>query len=181
MSAPYVPQIALYRQWLKDTRGLSFDSYDAMWRWSTRDLDTYWRSIWDYFRIQSPEAPGAVLGRRDMPHAEWFPGAQVNYTAQIFRHVEAAHAAGRPAVITLNEKGVRRELSWPELKRQSASLALHLQAQGVQKGDRVAAYIYVSADRERRIQTHRVSPAEGVEAAKVIARALTDAITGGSR
>lgn len=47
-------------------------------------------------------------------------------------------------------------------------------------GDRVAAYIYVSADRERRIQTHRVSPAEGVEAAKVIARALTEAIMGGS-
>lgn len=43
-------------------------------------------------------------------------------------------------------------------------------------GDRVAAYIYVSEDRERRIQTKRVSPAEGVEAAKVIARALTDAI-----
>ena len=141
MSAPYVPQIALYRQWLKDTRGLSFDSYDAMWRWSTQDLDTYWQSIWDYFRIQSPEAPRAVLGRRDMPHAEWFPGAQVNYAAQIFRHVDAAHAAGLPAVITLNEKGVRRELSWPELKRQSASLALHLQAQGVQKGDRVAAYL----------------------------------------
>ncbi|WP_267425998.1 hypothetical protein [Methylobacterium sp. GC_Met_2] len=47
-------------------------------------------------------------------------------------------------------------------------------------GERVAAYIYVAAERERRIQTNRLSPAEGVEAAKVIARALTDAITGGS-
>ncbi len=47
-------------------------------------------------------------------------------------------------------------------------------------GDRVAAYIYVAAERERRIQTHRVSPAEGIEAAKVIARALTDAIADGS-
>jgi acetoacetyl-CoA synthetase len=141
MSAPYVPQIALYRQWLKDTRGLSFDSYDAMWRWSTTDLDTYWQSIWDYFRIQSPQPPKAVLGRRDMPNTEWFPGAEVNYVAQVFRHVDAAHAAGRPAVIALNEKGVRRELSWPELKRQSASLALHLRAQGVRKGDRVVAYL----------------------------------------
>lgn len=47
-------------------------------------------------------------------------------------------------------------------------------------GDRVAAYIYVAAGRERQIQTKRVSPAEGVAAAKVIARALTDTITGGS-
>lgn len=47
-------------------------------------------------------------------------------------------------------------------------------------GDVVAAYIYVAAGRERQTQTRRLSPAEGVEAAKVIARALTAAITGGS-
>lgn len=50
----------------------------------------------------------------------------------------------------------------------------------VDVGDRVAAYIYVAAGRERQIQTKRVSPAEGLAAAKAIARALTDAITGGS-
>ena len=47
--------------------------------------------------------------------------------------------------------------------------------------DRVAAYIYVAAGRERQVQTNRLSPAEGVEAAKVIARALTDAIAGSGR
>ena len=46
--------------------------------------------------------------------------------------------------------------------------------------DRVAAYIYVAAERERRVQTNRLSPVEGVEVAKVIARALTDAIASGS-
>ena len=35
----------------------------------------------------------------------------------------------------------RRELAWPELRRQVAALALHLRAQGVQPGDRVAAYL----------------------------------------
>jgi hypothetical protein len=47
-------------------------------------------------------------------------------------------------------------------------------------GDVVAAYIYVAAGRERQTQTRRVSPAEGLAAAKVIARALTDAIERGS-
>ena len=76
-----------------------------------------------------------------MPGAEWFPGAQVNYAQQVLRHVDAAHGAGQPAVISRNEKGLQRELSWPELRRQVASLALHLQAQGVRPGDRVAAYL----------------------------------------
>jgi len=33
MTAPHIPQITLYRQWLQKTRGLHFDSYDALWRW----------------------------------------------------------------------------------------------------------------------------------------------------
>jgi acetoacetyl-CoA synthetase len=45
-----------------------------------------------------------------------------------------------PAVISRNEQGQQRELSWPELQRQVAALALH-RAQGVAKGDRVAAYL----------------------------------------
>ena len=140
-TAPHIPQIRLYQEWLATERGLHFDNYDALWRWSTTELDAFWQSIWDYFDLQSPTAHTAVLECNVMPGASWFPGAQVNYAQQVFRHVEAAHAAGFLAVIGRNEKGHATELSWPELRRQVASLALHLQAQGVQPGDRVAAYL----------------------------------------
>ncbi|KAA0117913.1 hypothetical protein CIW48_27320 [Methylobacterium sp. P1-11] len=40
-----------------------------------------------------------------------------------------------------------------------------------------ALYVYISADRERRLQTGRLSPEEGVEAARICARALTDALS----
>jgi len=81
-----------------------------------------------------------------MPGAEWFPGAQGNYAQQVFRHVAAAEAAGVPAILSHGEASLAngeaaRELGWAELRRQSASLALHLKAQGVQPGDRVAAYL----------------------------------------
>ncbi len=140
-AAAFVPQIRLYQNWLRDQRGLTFDNYDALWRWSITDLNAFWQSIWDYFEIMSPTPHQAALVKNAMPGAEWFSGAQVNYAQQAFRHVEAAHAAGFAAIISRNEKGVHRELSWPELKRQAASMALHLKAQGVQPGDRVAAYL----------------------------------------
>ena len=140
-AAPFVPQLRLYQDWLRAQRGLEFADYDALWRWSVTDLDAFWQSVWDYCAMQSPTPHRSVLARNVMPGAEWFPGAQVNYTQQVLRHVDAAHAAGHPAVISRNEKGEHRELSWPELRRQVASLALHLQAQGVQPGDRVAAYL----------------------------------------
>jgi len=135
---PNIPQIRRYQDWLRSQRGLHFDNYHALWRWSVTDLDAYWQSIWDYFDMQSPTPHAAVLAKNVMPGAQWFPGAQANYAQQVFRHVQPAHEAGFAAVISRNEKGEHRELSWPELRRQAASLALHLQAQGVQPGDRVA-------------------------------------------
>jgi acetoacetyl-CoA synthetase len=138
---PFTPQIRLYQDWLSEQRGLRFDSYDALWRWSTTELDAFWQSIWDYFDLQSPTPHQAALVKNAMPSGQWFTGAQANYAQQVFRHADAAHAAGFPAIISENEKGLHRELSWPELRRQVASLALHLQAQGLQPGDRVAAYL----------------------------------------
>ncbi|HXD38970.1 MAG TPA: acetoacetate--CoA ligase [Ramlibacter sp.] len=140
-SAPWVPQIRLYQNWLRQTRGLSFESYDALWRWSVADLSAFWQSLWDYFDLRSPTPHQAVLAAAKMPGAKWFEGAQLNYAQQVFRHVEPAHAAGFKAIVSRNEKGRHRELSWPELRRQAASLALHLQEHGVQPGDRVAAYL----------------------------------------
>ena len=145
----FTPQITLYRAWLKDKRGLAFDSYDALWRWSVTDLSAFWQSVWDYFDLQSPTPHSAVLVQASanprMIDAKWFVGAQVNFVQQAFRHAEAAHAAGFAAIISHNESSLGqrppRELSWPAFRQQVASLALHLRSQGVQPGDRVAAYM----------------------------------------
>ncbi len=146
MSTPYIPQIRLYQNWLQNERGLPFENYDALWRWSVTDLEAFWQSIWDYFELQSPTPHSAVLLERRMPGARWFSGAQVNYAQQVFRHAEAAASAGMPAIVSHDEASLAaglaaREMSWPELQRQVASLALHLRAQGVVPGDRVAAYL----------------------------------------
>ena len=141
MTAPNVPQIRLYQNWLRDQRGIVFDDYDALWRWSTTDLDAFWQSIWDYHGMQSPTPYTAVLADARMPGATWFPGAQANYAREVLRHVDAAHAAGLPAIVSDNERGEVREMSWPALRRQVASVALTLRSLGVQRGDRVAAYL----------------------------------------
>ncbi|HSI55799.1 MAG TPA: AMP-binding protein, partial [Ramlibacter sp.] len=141
MSAPFAPQLGRYRDWLRSSRGLEFADYDALWQWSISDLPGFWQSIWDYFDLQSPTPHTSVLSAPKMPGAKWFEGAQFNYVHQVFRHVDKAHTAGFPAIVSRNEAGLHREMAWPELRRQVASMALHLQSQGVQPGDRVAAYL----------------------------------------
>lgn len=141
LRAPFTSQIRLYEDWLRTQRGLSFADYHELWKWSTTELDAFWQSIWDYHGLSSPTPHSAALADNVMPGACWFPGARVNYAHQVLRHAQAAHAAGMPAIISESGDGRERRLEWPELKREAASLALHLQEQGVQPGDRVAAYL----------------------------------------
>ena len=141
MTAPATPHIAHYRRWLSERHGQDFADYEALRQWSVREIDAFWQSIWDYFELRSPTPHAAVLAQRKMPGAVWFPGAQVNYARQVLRHVEAAHAANMPAIVSGDESGALKETSWPELRRQAAALAIHLKAHGVGAGDRVAAYL----------------------------------------
>ena len=135
-------RMALYQQWLQRECGLQFDSYDALWRWSTTDLHAFWASVWDYFDVQSPTPYRTVLEAPVMPGAKWFPGAQMNYAQQVLRHVDAAHAAGHPAIVFQNERmAVPAQTSWPELRRQVGAFAAKLKAAGVVPGDRVCAYL----------------------------------------
>ena len=144
------PQITRYTRWLAQHRGLHFDAtttdgYDALWRWSVGDLRAFWGSVWDYFDVRSPTPFETVLVDEVMPGARWFPGAQLNYAQQVFRHADAAHAAGHPAIVfqneRLRERGELQQTSWPDLRRQVASLAAHLKRLGVQPGDRVGAIL----------------------------------------
>jgi len=139
------PRITHYQRWLAEHRGLRFDSYEALWQWSTSDLAGFWQSLWDYFDLQSPTPHSQVLDAPRMPGARWFAGAQVNYARQVLRHVDAAHAAGHPAIVFADEPGLQRgellDISWPELRRQVASLALALRGLGVAPGDRVCAVL----------------------------------------
>ena len=93
-----LPRITEYQHWLQASRGLRFDTYDELWRWSTTDLRAFWQSIWDWFDIESPTPHRTVLEAELMPGARWFPGAQVNYARQVLRHADAAHAASLGAV-----------------------------------------------------------------------------------
>lgn len=142
------PRIQRYLRFLEATRGLHFDAgtpegYDTLWRWSTGDLRAFWASLWDFFEIASPTPYTAVLEAETMPSARWFPGARLNYVQQVFRHADAAHAAGAPAIVFRNEAmgAALQELSWPELRRQVGAFAAALRRLGVRPGDRVCAVL----------------------------------------
>jgi acetoacetyl-CoA synthetase len=116
-------------------RERGMESYDELWRWSVTDLEGFWGAIWDFFGVEG--AYDRVLASDRMPGAEWFPGAQVNYAEHLFR----GKADDAVAIVHASELRELSEITWGELRRQTASMAARLRALGVERGDRVAAYM----------------------------------------
>jgi acetoacetyl-CoA synthetase len=136
------PRIARFQRFAETATGRSFPTYEDLWQWSVDDLRGFWRTVWQYFDIESPTPWSTELAQDAMPGARWFPGARLNFAAQVFRHAEPAHAAGHPAIVHQNERmPAPAEITWPELRRQAAAFAATLERLGVKPGDRVTAYL----------------------------------------
>ncbi len=126
-----------YRRWLERRLGRTFSGYAELWRWSVDDVDGFWRSIWDFFDVQADGSPERVLGRRDMPGAEWFPDTALNYAEHVFRGKRDEDVAIRYA----SEDRPLDEMTWGELRALTARIAASLRALEVARGDRVVAYV----------------------------------------
>ena len=124
-------------KWLGQERGLHFADYRALWQWSVEDIDGFWQAMWDYFKIEASTPPTAVLGKRSMPGAQWFPGARLNYA----QHVLRAEPQGGVAVLHMSERQPLTEVTWEVLAGQVRILATQLRELGVVPGDRVVAWM----------------------------------------
>jgi acetoacetyl-CoA synthetase len=131
-------EMGRYLDWLQLERGLDFAGYDELWRWSVSDIEGFWASIWDYFGVRAHTPYERVLGSREMPGAEWFPGATLNF---------AEHLLGRDddldnvAIVAHSQTRKTRELTFGELREQVARARAGLKRLGVGPGDRVVAYL----------------------------------------
>ncbi|UCC88286.1 MAG: acetoacetate--CoA ligase [Anaerolineales bacterium] len=126
-----------YMGWLKKERGLTFQSYHDLWGWSVTDLERFWESIWDFFGVRASTEYSSVLTKREMPGADWFAGAELNYTEHVFRNMSVE----RPALLYKSEDRALTEITWQELYDQTVAMAYALRQLGVKRGDRVVAYL----------------------------------------
>lgn len=129
--------LVAFMKWVEKHKGLSFPDYHALWRWSVDHLEDFWECVWQFAGIRSSAPYTRVLSERRMPGARWFPGSRLNYAEHVFRD----RPEEEPAIYFRSERHSLKTLSWRELARQTARVARWLKSQGVQPGDRVAAYM----------------------------------------
>src|SRR5262245_34217339 len=127
-----------YLEWLRTERGLDFPGYDELWRWSVTDLEAFWSSIWEFFEVRAHTPYERVLGSREMPGAEWFPGARLNFAEHMLGRDEDRDAV---AVVAYSQTRDPQELTFGDLREQVARARAGLQRLGVGPGDRVVGYL----------------------------------------
>ena len=106
-------ELTRFADWLRET-GAAEDAdtsdYNRLWRWSTRDLNRFWRSVATYFGVEIGTPPHRSVAPEGMPGGGWFPGTTVNYAAR-------ALVGDGEAVVELAEDGTRHVISRAELRR----------------------------------------------------------------
>lgn len=125
-----------FLRWLRQERGREFTDYPSLWQWSVNELDEFWGAVAQYFQVRFHDRPKAVLGRRSMPGAEWFPGATLNFAEHVL-----AGPHGAVVLISRSETRPRMQLTRGEVRAQVAALQAQLRRSGVRPGDRVAGYL----------------------------------------
>jgi acetoacetyl-CoA synthetase len=72
-----------------------------------------------------------------MPNTKWFNNSKLNYVENIFKNKNN----GFPAIISLSESRIAKETSWSELEKEVAAIQAVFRNCGIEKGDRIAAFV----------------------------------------
>ncbi|MFL1485619.1 acetoacetate--CoA ligase [Marinobacter sp. LN3S78] len=129
-----------FRTWLEEQGLGPFADYHALHQWSVDELETFWQKVWDYCGLVCDTPAERVLGSREMPGAEWFPGMKLNFAANLLRLAEGDHA-DREAVVAYCETRPVLRRSYGQLKADVGAFEAFLRSQGVAQGDRVAGIV----------------------------------------
>src|SRR3954453_635014 len=128
--------IGRFNTWL-DQRGIgTFSSYNELWRWSVTDIAAFWTGTAEYFEISTSAPYTEIIDEPVMPGARWLVDPKLNYAEHILRH-----QIDGTAIIAHSQTRRPSSLSWAELADQVGRARAGLQRLGVERGDRVAAYL----------------------------------------
>ena len=130
------------RRDLVDAIGIDLPDTEALYQFSLEHPGDFWDVVWDECGVEGDrgDGPAYVLppAGADMRAGKFFPAALLNYTDTMLNGGDRV-GAGDNALVFVREDGVRRELSWSQLRTDVAAMRSYLRSQGVKSGDRVAA------------------------------------------
>ncbi len=129
--------LSKYKEFLKSNNKLIFSSYDELHKWSINEIEDFWLSIVEFFKIEFDKQPTSIY-RFDKNFIEtlWFTDSKISYSRNVFNN----DYLKTPAIKYQDENGDYFEITWNSLKLKTLEFQKILIKNNVQIGDRVVAY-----------------------------------------
>jgi len=116
------------------TEGVKFSDYNSLHQWSCQSGAKFWDKLWDYVGVIGEKGERIVVDEDKMPGAQYFPDARLNYAENLLKH-----KGDSEAIVFRAEDKFESRLTHNELHAMVSRFQQAFIADGLQKGDRVAA------------------------------------------
>ena len=126
------------RQRISLENSIILKDYSELHKFSIENQEIFWRTIWEDMGLQGVQGEVALENPQLMPGAKFFPEGRINFAKNCLIHDQADDGI---AIIAHDETGLRRELSWGELRESVDSFQKMLMEAGVQASDVVGGYV----------------------------------------
>ena len=117
---------------------LDFPEYNELHKWSITNLEKFWESITEFYKIEFDKNYDYVL-KKEIPFykTKWFSGAELSYSKHILRYAKR----NKIAIKYKNESDDIVEITWNSLLEKTKEIRDILVRCNVNKGDVVAGYL----------------------------------------
>ena len=129
--------LALYSNFIKKCYKVnSSNDFNKIWKWSVDNPKFFWKSIWDFTKVKG-ELGNILLQESDIFFKnKFFYDTRLSYAENLLKKNNK-----NPAIIFKSENGYKTILSWKDLNFNVAQISEWMKLNGINKGDRVAAYL----------------------------------------
>jgi acetoacetyl-CoA synthetase len=128
--------MAAFRRHVEQVAGVRLADSTQLQDFSLTDPERFWSALWDFTGVVGNKGDRVFADGADMRDARFFPDARLNVADTLLTRGDES-----PALLFAREDGLRRMISWAQLRASVAAVARGLKDAGVGEGDVVAAWL----------------------------------------
>ncbi len=129
--------LAKYSDFIKKNYNINSENdFNKIWQWSIDNPDIFWESIWDFTRVKGKKGNSLFKESNIFFKNRFFPDASLNYAENLL-----VKNNNESSIIFRSENGYKNNLSWKSLNSYVKKISIWMKENGINKGDRVAAYM----------------------------------------
>ncbi|WP_281353334.1 acetoacetate--CoA ligase [Jiella pacifica] len=117
-----------------EATGRTFDDYEGLHAWSIEDRGAFWSLLWDFSGIVGDKGERTLIEGTSMRKDRFFPDARLNFAENLL-----AGNGTDDALVFRGEDRVSYRWNWDELRTIVSRLQQAFRAEGIGRGDRIAA------------------------------------------